>query len=1077
MRGLFGCILLELMLRLAPAPLEGQVAFLPSAVHVDGVGKSGWLQLVSSSSETLEVALTLHFGYPITHDDGRVSVTAPGELPDTALRSAVPWLRFAPDRVVLEPGASQRVRFVVPNGPLPPGEYWARLTLHPQPVTATPLAGPLGDHDHEARPVDTIPRVNVRVRSQVAIPVFLRSGPVTARPVLDSITVKRETNRVRVRPWLSNLGQGAALGFARIELIDGNGQSAGVVERQVAVYDRQSPEFVLAVAPTAVPPLRVRFSLTDQRPDLADHVHLEFAAIHSEIEVPRADGGAVDPLSSLYSLQFEGIELGVIEARLDPSPPHEALFSVFDVSQALGIGLDREPGSAILVGRSAADPPLEFTLDLDSGLGNRGMLAFDVSGAPYLQHAEGIWLPARTLATLFGVGLRVDPALLALRLDAHHRQLPRFASRQMRTLAGPGRTTFPGRTELDRPELGEQVASLRQMWPRRMSITHALGLQPSGQLVVTFGLGLAVLGGGMELRGAPRVGAARGPDAANRAERSWSWRWELTRPSSSLLTRLRLGEGPAAGPWGAQSAFGVMVSNALLARRSDLGADQRQGITDPGVEVQLWLSGRLVDATVADTEGRWQLDLPLRAGETTGELVFLRSDGVYREPVFVVTSPEMLPARRFEYSMSLDTDSSKVFFSRCLRSFTCSRFSADLRWAPRSRLTLQAGVRREHETDGEVDLRSWFRVTWAPTDRWLLAFDQMGLLRRAETSLRVGSALAVFANLEREAGSGSRLPAPQGMIASGPRASRDRRHEVRIETRTAGRFGGALGFETSTHSKGRSEEWRGRIDLRAGGWLARISTGARVDRARETGRVRVTSSERLSVAGQLPRLGVPGVDGLRLSAQVKTFEAFGALDEIAIRTLRSMKGQGQLDLSARWGPLRPLRMALGVRASAPFARWAQVVQPPLNRADGWHISTTVSGSAVVSRHGIELRRDPAQATASLALAAFVDSNGDSKLDANEMPLEGVVMRIGRREAVTVGSMSQVRIADLPPGVPLAVEVDTSVTQWDSSGQVVEPVQRVWWITLGPYAEAVLEVPFRRSPSARGADGEPIQGVG
>ncbi len=349
--------------------MEGQVAFLPSVVHVDGVGKSGWLQLVSSANEPLEVALTLHFGYPVTDDSGRVSVTAPGELPDSALRSAVPWLRFAPDRVVLEPGASQRVRFVVPNGPLPTGEYWARLTIHPQPARWTPSAAPFGDQHDGSSPIDTIPRVGVRVRSQVALPVFLRSGPVTTQPLLDSMTVERQSDRVGVRPWLSNVGQGAALGFARVELIDGHGQSAGVVERQVAIYDRQSPEFVVPVAPAAVPPFRVRFSLTDQRPDLPDDVHLGFAAIHTEVAVPGTDAGTPDPRSSLFSLQFEGVELGVIEARHDPSLPYEPLFSVSDVSQALSIGLDREPNRAVLVGRIAADVPLEIALDLDSGRG------------------------------------------------------------------------------------------------------------------------------------------------------------------------------------------------------------------------------------------------------------------------------------------------------------------------------------------------------------------------------------------------------------------------------------------------------------------------------------------------------------------------------------------------------------------------------------------------------------------------------------------------------------------------------------------------------------------------------------
>ena len=643
----------------------------------------------------------------------------------------------------------------------------------------------------------------------------------------------------------------------------------------------------------------------------------------------------------------------------------------------------------------------------------------------------------------------------------------------MRKLTASGRTTPLSTAGLDRPQVGVQVASLRQMWPRRISVTHALGLQPSGQLDATLGFGLAVLGGGMELRAASSSGLARRSGGAGGPGRSWSWRWELMMPSSALLTRLRVGDGPAAGPWGGRSGFGVMVSNAPVVRRGDLGADQRQGRTDPGAEVQLWLSGRLVDATIADAEGRWQLDLPLSAGETAGELVILRNDGVYREPVFVISSPDMLPARRLEYSVSLEIKECKTFADNCLTAFECSRFSVDLRWAPRSRFTLRGGLQREREPGWEAGLRPWFRATWAPGDRWLLAVDPFGPLRRVETSFRFWSTLAAVASHERGAGVGAMSPAPQ----HGAEGRDVERHRVRVETRTAGPLGGALDFGSSKHSEGRSDEWRGRIDFRAGGWLARMAAGARLERSGRRGRVHVQRYERLSMAGQLPRLGIAGLDGLRLNAEVKTSDTFGAVDEVALRTLRSLRRQGQLDFSMRWGPLRPFRVAMAIRAATPFARWTQLVQPPLGQAEGWQFSTTASGSAVVSRDGVELRRDPAHATASLALAAFVDDDGDSRLDAEEVPLEGVVMRVGRREAVTLGNDARVRIADLPPGVPLAVEVDTSVTQWDASGQPVEPVQRVWWITLGPYAEAVLEVPFRRAPSANGADVEPIRGVG
>ena len=103
------------------------VLVAPTVVFMDEHKRTGRITVQNPSDEPREVTIRMSFGLPTSDSLGNVFVN----LQDsgiTDVKAATSWVKPFPRKMLLQPGATQVVRFVArPPKDLVDGEYWARV--------------------------------------------------------------------------------------------------------------------------------------------------------------------------------------------------------------------------------------------------------------------------------------------------------------------------------------------------------------------------------------------------------------------------------------------------------------------------------------------------------------------------------------------------------------------------------------------------------------------------------------------------------------------------------------------------------------------------------------------------------------------------------------------------------------------------------------------------------------------------------------------------------------------------------------------------------------------------------------
>lgn len=1042
--------------RAGSRPVSAQISFYPPVVHVPAGGTSGWLQLVSASREPVDVRLSLHFAYPESDDSGRVSVPAAGIRPDDDPRSAMPHLRFGPERLRLLPGRAQRVRFVVPDPSLPEGEYWARLTIEPE-------RGP--------RALDTpldvgASRAMMDSRVRVVLPVFVRSGRVEPEVHLDSVVARTDAGRVHVRPWLRNEGTAAGLGRARVALLDRGGRVIAEQERHVAVYTGQSPRFTFDTVGLEDVARSVRVTFTDERDDLPDELRMPFGSLEAEASIR-------EPAEAdyYYALDRRGREVGVLRGRVDwvvDGRPVQAWFPLHEVAAALGVQVVSRPGEATVHGHLPIERPVSFRFDPHTGRGERDGVDLEIDPMHWRWADSTLHLAAPAFQQLTGIRLEERAHTLTLHVRGADRDVPRFAAQVSRRAGELGRLglgRLGGLGARAGPASHDGVRRYAPMLPSAVHVQHATWLDAADELRGVLRVGASLAGGGLDLTAPWRRGRRAVEPAAG-----VRWRWVSALPGREAPGQLRVGWGLPAGLQATEPGVGVWLTNAPFRRPSEVGSRVQEGVTEPGAEVQLWVGGRLLDAVVADAGGAWRLDLPLIGGENRAELRFVRSDGIFRQPVFVVAAPDLLPAGRMEYAVSFDRVVEAGPCPTGLERRCRLRAAFDVRWAPARRLTLLAGIRsrwvglgRAAPTDrsaGGIGTAVDGRVVWAPLDR-VLGVGQFGPSgHHAEWSYQSPRHLVMRGFVARD--------------RSGPRADPMHRWGVALRQRSTGLVGASVRFERRDGAR-RLDLLSARFDVRHGAYLARVGAdlrrtimprfgmsmldghGVRAGSADPPDASSWASGERV----QLLLAHLPHWAGLlqrtRWSLDLRTRDGFRDLQGLAMSVSRRLSGAGTVDAVLNWSPGRAARITFGVRRTWSGLQLGHTLTSTGQDGSSWRSSLAVSGTATITREGWAAGEQSHERPGSARVFAWLDADLDGRWGAGEPALADVALQIAGREVIT--TLDGVQVTGLPTQTPLPLRVDPQVPNWDADGRALAARSPETWFELAPYAHQRIAVGF------------------
>lgn len=250
------------------------IAVAPTAVYLSDSRPGQAITLYNPSTVPEEVEVGAFFGYPTTDPEGRVllHVDSAGDDP----RSAVPWIRALPRRLVVPPGERRTVRVLArPPADMGIGEYWARLVFTSRgqrvPVAGVPDSGDV--------------RVGLDLEVRTVIAASFRRGQVRTGIRVEDFSPVIQGDSLVVRPNLVREGNAAYIGALAWRLEDGEGNEVASWTEQVAVYREYHRRYAYDVASLPAGSYRLTLRLSTEREDIDEADRLPTVPVEMDAEV------------------------------------------------------------------------------------------------------------------------------------------------------------------------------------------------------------------------------------------------------------------------------------------------------------------------------------------------------------------------------------------------------------------------------------------------------------------------------------------------------------------------------------------------------------------------------------------------------------------------------------------------------------------------------------------------------------------------------------------------------------------------------------------------------------------------
>jgi len=649
-----------------------------------------------------------------------------------------------------------------------------------------------------------------------------------------------------------------------------------------------------------------------------------------------------------------------------------------------------------------------------------------VPGGALVVDDGALYAAAPVLGRALGVTLHVDWVQLAVVvMDPEVLPLGRRLAREARwrSLRGDGDGNgdpFAPRVDLAHGPLGGGVLD----WSLSAEATD-----PEATTAYAVGAGIRAFGGGLQA-------SSRSLGPVSLGEHQMDVTYLKVWPDRPGLTQMRLGDAYTTGPR-LRGVRGVALTNAPFLRRNFFGTDSFRGRVGPGWDVEVRQSGQTLDLTRADEQGAFALDIPLRYGENSVQVVAFGPHGevVTTDRLFLLGS-ERLPPGAVEWGVS---------GGECRDPRCDLGGNADLRLGVTSRWTVRMGT----EVFARADLASLVQPYVGATGLVLPSlelsseflhdgFARGGLTFAPSSRFRVRGAYTAFVTGVPEPllHDARRTGTTEADAFLRPWASRPRwlvRGALLHQDFT---FGSLTSLQASTLFQ------LGHVGVEAGIRRQVDAPVLGVRRASDfqvgsvTGLVTSPYGQKVWFRGEVETMG--GTVLNRIRGQLGHQLTPGTRFEIGSGWQKGMGGDLTFTVSAYLSQLRSLTQMVVPDESA--TRLTQVAQGTVQ----WNEAT----------RQIELSPGPGLERGGISGYVFLDENGNGVRDPGEAGLEGVRLVIGGR-TVRTDVDGRHHTWDLVPFETVRV--------WADSGSIADP-------TLVPVRD---QVEVRVPPSSFGRVDIPI----
>ena len=676
--------------------------------------------------------------------------------------------------------------------------------------------------------------------------------------------------------------------------------------------------------------------------------------------------------------------------------PARPLFELIEIQAAI------DSTGHLTAVREPQGIPLE--VDFEHQTARAGADAFSRPAAPMRLWNGELYLGTPLIARLLDLRVEADLGELLVILDPAD-ELP-VGRRVARERARAARRGGADRGEPDRRLVPgpERIAGAALDWGLALP---DLGAPATSTYELRFGTGFA--GGSLDLR---HRGNPQGRVVADPLTASWLRAW----PEGFAPRQLRLGWVGSTGPR-ARAFHGIAASTAPYSRPAAFGEAAVRGWLGQAWDVELYRNGELVDYTMTDALGYYEIATPVDYGSNPVELRAFGPNGEVRELLrSIPIAADRLPAGEVEAEASLGA---------CDGPQCAGLANVDARIGVNDAWTLRGGtdlfLRDRDRSEGRGTYRNllvhpYTSVSGVIHEAWLLraeavggAFGALELGYEPSPDLRAAARHEVFdpdvANpVLTSPGQRARTrvnafyrPDPRRRALFLTLGAQDLRGEDDRQSRIALGLSGQV-RNVRLNLEGRSERLR----------IGPVATSAHI--------LGVNASTALRAAR------VPGLDGLLLRGQLEWELGRSALERAGFVAGKNVGPFARFELDLDWSRAVGAGVSLSISALRPGVNSsAHVMRGPTG-----DLTTAAYAEGAVlwneAARQIEVSPHRSIGRGGVSGLVFIDANANGWLDPGEEPLPGVRVLVGW-QAVTTDRRGRYTVWDLGPFEDAAVTID------------------------------------------------------
>jgi hypothetical protein len=490
--------------------------------------------------------------------------------------------------------------------------------------------------------------------------------------------------------------------------------------------------------------------------------------------------------------------------------------------------------------------------------------------------------------------------------------------------------------------------------------------------------------------------------------------WRYQTPDFSPLRQVTVGTLLIDGG----RSEGIELSNVPLTPEKASRSYQLAGRAEPSWTVELYDGGRLVDVTQADSNGRYEFEIPMSYGTVDRVVRILGPHGeVENQTRRINLNQQMLPAGTVEYTAAAGLDS----------------------------LSLSAGVSgAAHISAGISD-----RVT-VGVEGLYHAADHLwsidSLNPSAIATLWLGQATSVGLRYNVRSG----IAAGELYIATASNAS----YRLNVDTiDVAARHEhaiGSLSYPVGAYSLGANAEVSSSpagalyaVEPIVSGYTAGVTFLASTRFAQYVSGSRTTSTLRLSSSP---------LNGMLFSAEGSYDYMARTLSSLSFETYYRLTGALGINVGYRIENLDWKAGSLTAQLNLDLAAVRTTVSSGY-QGGNMVTTTSISGSAILSSHGLLTFADPSVGQSSIMMEAFNDENGNGVRDNGEELLSAPEARLSMDGSDMTSDDGVFR--SIPADRRCMLEID----RWAHADQELYPGRARFPIFTLPNELQVIEIPY------------------